>query len=103
MGVFGDLMDFAVSLEDPGDFLKENSLGENGSTSPFQVGRYEDLTVRFEDGHDVLNDVENAEVVGDPPLSHWVGKSIESGCHLRLPKGGNKHSVLSLSDPLLQR
>ena len=47
MGVFGDLMDFAVSLEDPGDILRENSVGENGSTSPIQVGRDEDLTVRF--------------------------------------------------------
>ena len=103
MGVFGDLMDFTVSLEDPGDFLQENSLGKNGSTSPIQVGRDENLTVRFEDGHDVLNDVQDAEVVGDRPLRHWVGKSGESGCHLHLSRGDNKHNILSLSGPLLQR
>ena len=53
---------------------------ETNQLNPLDKIHYKILEVE----HDVLKNVQDAEVVGDRPLRHWFGKSGESGCHLRL-------------------
>ena len=70
MRVLGYLVDLTVSMNNPGDLLQQNCLSQDDSTHPHQACG--NSSIGFEDGHNVLYDVENPVVEGNGPLGHGV-------------------------------